>query len=88
MDLPCWNRTNYLPDYSRMLYQSELRVVPRDSEGAIGVFAGCKRSGHRGARTPDPGLIRPMLYHLSYATTLDVGHKIRKPGIEPGTSCV
>ena len=69
MDLPCWNRTNYLPDYSRMLYQSELRVVPRDSEGAIGVFAGCKRSGHRGARTPDPGLIRPMLYHLSYATT-------------------
>ena len=66
MNLPCWNRTNYLPDYSRMLYQSELRVVPRDSEGAIGVFAGCKRSGHRGARTPDPGLIRPMLYRLSY----------------------
>ena len=24
--------------------------------------------GHGGARTHDPGLIRPMLYHLSYAT--------------------
>jgi hypothetical protein len=27
-----------------------------------------KKDGHGGARTHDPGLIRPMLYHLSYAT--------------------
>ena len=27
-----------------------------------------EKGGHGGARTHDPGLIRPMLYHLSYAT--------------------
>ena len=27
-----------------------------------------KKGGHSGARTHDPGLIRPMLYHLSYTT--------------------
>ena len=60
MDLPCWNRTNYLPDYSRMLYQSELRVVPRDSEGAIGVFAGCKKGVvTEGLEPPTLGLLDP-----------------------------
>ena len=54
MDLPCWNRTNYLPDYSRMLYQSELRVVPRDSEGAIGDFAGCKKEWSQRGSNPRP----------------------------------
>ena len=61
-----------------MLYQSELRVVPRDSDGAIRVIGWMQKgSGHRGARTPDPGLIRPMLYHLSYATTCGVDIRTR-----------
>ena len=32
----------------------------------------CKTNAQRGARTPDPGLIRPMLYQLSYPS---VGQK-------------
>ena len=40
-----------------------------------------QKNGHRGARTPDPGLIRPMLYHLSYATTCDSNIKSASTGI-------
>ena len=52
--------------------------APRPPSGIRWMTTKYQKSGHRGARTPDPGLIRPMLYHLSYATT---GVGISEPGV-------
>ena len=40
------------------------------------------KSGPNGARTHDPGLIRPMLYHLSYKTILCNPGGTRTPSLE------
>ena len=53
-----------LPGFEPGSLDSKSRVITITLQKLLGYSKG----GHSGARTHDPGLIRPMLYHLSYAT--------------------
>ena len=44
-------------------------------------FGGCKKCAPGGARTPDPGLIRPMLYQLSYQSCDGASAARREGGV-------
>ena len=68
-----------LPGFEPGSLDSKSRVITITLQNPTTI----EKGGHGGARTHDPGLIRPMLYHLSYTTIT-----IRKPRLELGTSCV
>ena len=53
-----------LPGFEPGSLDSKSRVITITLQNPTAI----EKGGHGGARTHDPGLIRPMLYHLSYAT--------------------